>query len=189
MLFCITACKSEQQNENHSDYIPNIDDFDNVTTVTSTNAASAQSAEDLYNGSDYVVVATPEEAFEDAEQIWFDKNKEPTEKFSEVDEVYSFTKRIMKIQKVYKGDDLKIKELTVCQHILTNNEQTKTLFENEYPLVEGEKYLLFLNKGNGDEILYFPMPKQGIYSLDSDKNTSNLEKQVKEMFKEEFKDK
>ena len=95
----------------------------------------------------------------------------------------------LKVQKVYKGDDLKLKELTFCEHFVASDTEMKALFLNDYPLVKGEKYLFFLKKANTEEEKYFAIPTQGVYSLDSDKNTSNLEKQVKEMFKDEFKDK
>ena len=197
ILFVFSSCKTvviEETKDDFSKYTR--EDYEGVKATedgskveVEMNYARYNFIDELYNASDYIIVATPEETFDESKQLWYDKNKVATDDFSKVDMTYSYTERKMKVQKVYKGDDLKIKELTVCQHILINDDDMKLLFQNDYPLVKGEKYLLFLSKANAEEEKYFPAPQQGVYSLDSDKNTSNLEKEVKEKFKDEFKNK
>lgn len=189
ILFCLAACKAESKEDFSKYNINNTEETNGITTITHVEYATFSTAEDLYNASDYVVVATPVETFEESNQVWLDKNNKATEDFSKVDTVYSYTKRKMKVQKVYKGDDLKVKELTVCQNILINDQDMKMMLDDDYPFVKGEKYLLFLSAANSEEEMYFPAIRQGVYSLDSDKNTSDLVKEVKDKFKEEFKNK
>lgn len=201
-LLVFTSCKTgigaentiQETKDNFADY--NIEYYNGVSTTEDGKTVEVEmnylnfgTADEMYNASDYVIIASPEEIFDESKQIWYNREKVETDDFSKVDISYSYTERKLKVQKVYKGDDLKLKELTFCEHFVASDTEMKALFLNDYPLVKGEKYLFFLKKANTEEEKYFAIPTQGVYSLDSDKNTSNLEKQVKEMFKDEFKDK
>ncbi len=169
------------------------DDFDNlkITEISGLNYGYCTDLENMYESSDYVVVGTPVDIFADSKQVWIDTSAKNTENFEAAHAVYSYTERDFKINKVYKGKDLNLKKITVCENIIANDEEMK-LLSGEYPMTKGEKYLLFLYESNTED-LYFAYLTQGKHEVNTsddrlDKSIDkDMLKQVKERFKEEFK--
>ena len=159
--------------------------------VENNNYSYYDNIDDLWNTSEYVLIASPIESYAEAEQYWIDDFNNPTD-FSSLSLAYSYSVRQFKVQKVYKGEDTKLKEVSVCEHVLVNENEMKVM-PGSYPTEQGTKYLLFLRRSNNTGENYFPLIYQGKYSLnDSDnkeqKNISqDMYKQVKEKFKDEIK--
>ena len=189
LVLSFASCKADKTDD-FSQYdithVEGIVEENGITTITDANYNTYKNVDQLFNGADYVVVATPIETFEESEQVWLDKSANKTDDFSKIDVSRSYTKRKIKIEKVYKGDE-DTEELIFCESIVTDdNGKMNIYFKNDYPLVKGERYLLFVSRSTVDDSRYFPLITQGVYSLDSDKNTSNLIDEVKERFKEDF---
>ena len=147
----------------------------------------------LYEAADYVIVGSPTETFEEAEQIWSTSSGEITDDFDKAVHVYSYTVRKFKVNKVLKGDDLNLKEIKVGESAFSDGKTVKIL-GGEYIAQKGNEYLLFLLKGTGeDTTIYWPGYYYGKYELNSSNNENNKQinqdmyKQAKELFKEEFK--
>lgn len=166
------------------------DEYDIVESVTTSNSLTFSEIDDLYDQADYVVIATPTISYAESEQFWLDNFNQPVD-FSAVSLVHSYSVRPFKVQKVFKGDDLKIKEIMVCENIVLSGTEMKAC-DGSSPLQQGDKYLLFLFESNNEDG-YFPLDFQGAYNLNDSKNTETkhidkeMLKQVKERFKDEFK--
>ena len=160
-----------------------------VGSSTQTNQLQFDSAEELYEGADYVVVASPKISYAESKQFWFDKFNTKTE-FSKISSDHSYSVRPFEVKKVLKGDDKNKEEIVVCEHILLNENKIKAC-DGAYPLQQGDEYLLFLFESVNEE-QYFPLSWQGAYNVDDAKNeeqhidTQMLAK-VRELFKDEFK--
>ena len=169
------------------------DDFDSlkITEISGFNYGYCVDLENMYESSDYVVVGKPVDIYADSKQVWIDASSKKTNNFEEAHAVYSYTERDFKINKVYKGEDLNLKKITVCENIIANDKEMK-LLSGEYPMTKGEKYLLFLYESN-IEGLYFAYLTQGKHETNTPDDSLNkaidkdMLKQVKERFKEEFK--
>ncbi len=160
--------------------------------VSNYNYAHYSSVDKLWDNSDYVVIASPEIPYSESEQVWMDVFNKPTD-FENADYVYSYSQRPFKVYKVFKGEDLKIKQIQVAEHIVVKEDKMRVM-EICDPVQEGDKYLIFLKKSTVDDNMYFSSAYyQGIYNLNESKNQArknidqNMLKQVKERFKEEFK--
>ena len=199
-LTLLCGCKTEKTNSNVqkmdevkiedlSQYNISYSSGDGV--VVNYNHAHFDELDVLWQMSDYVVVASPNAAYADSDQHWLDMNNNEVE-FSQIDLLLSYTVRPFKVQKVYKGDDSKLKEIEVCEHVFVNGDEMKVM-PDCIPMQQGDKYILFLVRSNYDDDQYFPMIYQGAYNLDDSKNSENkhidkdMLKQVKERFKDEFK--
>lgn len=182
MFLSVTSCKIESA-----------DDFSDMKIIYegSVNSLTVSDVDELYRIADYVIVASPTQTIYEAEQVWCDDDNNLTEDFSSVAPVYSYIKRNYKINKVYKGTNLKLKEITICESLAVNDNEIKAL-PGDYAVKKGNKYLLFVGKSNIDDNLYFPILYQGKYDLEED-NEKNAQvdkkmlKQVKEKYKEDFK--
>lgn len=157
---------------------------------TSCNILQFDTVDKLWEKADYVVVASPKISYSEALQHRGSGQTE--EPFESTDLTYSYSVRPFKVNKVYKGEDMKLKEIQVCEHVLTKDNEMRVK-PGSYPTQQGTKYILFLFRANTEEEQYFPLLYQGKYSLnDSDnkeqKNISqDMYKQVKEKFKDEIK--
>lgn len=192
MLGLISCSNNSDQSKliNETDDISDL----NVEYVGNMNSLQLDNIDELYDFADYVVLATPAESYKEAKQVWKNKNDEEVDDYLNAHPVYSCTRRRFKINKVLKGDHLKRKEIVLCEQAMSDGSELK-ICEGEYIAKKGNKYLLFLARTNEDVETYCTLPYQGKYDLDSDKNSENkhidqkLFKQVKEKYKEEFKNK
>ncbi len=190
LLFTVSVC-SCASTSNRSDLDKQVPDY-NITVDGKPglmNYAFFDNVEDLYSSADYVIVASPTESFEESTQLWYDKNYQKTDDFSKTDCVYSYTKRNFKVHKVYKGDNLELKEITVCENVVTSGDQMKCHW-GDYAAEINDKYLLFLYRSNSEEETYFAGITQGKYNLDNSKNEKNkhIEQNVLKLVTEAYKD-
>ena len=184
MIISVTSCsaKVEDLSKYNLNYISN----DGLNHLTYDNV------EDMYELADYVVIASPIDTCDNAVQHWRDWNDQETENFDDISFVYSFSERKFKVQKVLKGANEKLKEITVCENLVIDGDNVK-ITDGEYISKANNKYLLFLRESNDEEGLYFTNYYQGKYDLNSDNNEKNdhvdkeLFKQVKELYKDQFK--
>lgn len=193
MMLGLISCSNNDQSKliNETDDISDL----NVEYIGNMNSLQLDNIDELYDFADYVVLAAPAESYKSSDQVWRDTANNSVDECSDAHICYSYTRRKFNINKVYKGADLKRKSITVCERAISDGSSLK-LVEGEYIAVKGNKYLLFLYKSvNEQDDLYCNLCYQGKYDLDSDKNTQNkhidqkLFKQVKEKYKEEFKNK
>ncbi len=165
----------------------------NTTYVSSEalNYYAANNYEQLFEVADYVVVATPQQNIEESEQFWYVNGTQSVENFDQADLIYSFSKRDFKVQKVFKGENKDLKEISVCEYAITDGAQIK-IFDGEYIAEKNHKYLLFLIESKVTKGLYFTTFYQGKYDLKEKNNEENkninkeLYKEIKEYYKSNF---
>lgn len=149
------------------------------------NSVHFTDVESMYKYFDYVVIASPTEVYSEGNQVW------NTSTFETADLIYSYTERNFKVHKVFKGENAKIKEITICEESISDGEKIR-IIPGTYIARKNNKYLLFLKKANYSNG-YYTGHYQGMYDLNADENENNkhidkeLFKKVKEMYKEEFK--
>ncbi len=182
----------EQQEENaEAKTNPDSEEIVISGTVENPNVATYSDIDTLWQNADYVIVGSPTQSYDEATQFWLDDLKNQAE-FSDISLAQSYSVRTFKVNKVYKGENDKLKEIQVCEHVLTKDGQTQVM-EGSYPTEEGSKYILFLFRANTDKEQYFPLLYQGKYSLNDSENkaqksiSQEMYKQVKERFKDEIK--
>ena len=165
--------------------------YEIVGYIENVEYVTFNSVDELYNASDYVVVATPIQSYEKSEQFWLDSFNKPTE-FSKLSRANSYSVRQFKILKVCKGEKTDLEEMLIGENVVLNEKEMKAV-KGSYPTQKGEEYLLFLTRANLEREVYFPVLYQGAYNIDDSKNQTeknidqNMLAQVKERFKEEFK--
>lgn len=199
MLFSAAGCKSENTvkrnitkpntvTENLSAY--KIDSSDSENKVETYNYTRYDELNELIDASDYVMIASPVEGYADAKQFWLDSFNKETD-FSNLDTLFSYTVRKFKVHKVFKGNDSKLKEIEICEHVFVKDGTMKVM-SGCTPLQQGDKYILFLNSSNYNKDQYFISLYQGAYNTNDSKNTEDLNidrqmlNQVKKHFKDEF---
>lgn len=183
MLLSLCSCaKQEVEDLSHLTF-----EYDN-----NANYFYPSSMQDYYDMCEYVVVASPIDTFEESEQIWTDSYGQATTDFASAIVHKSCTFRKFKVHKVLKGEDTKLKEITVGENAISDGEKVK-IEGGEYISQKGKKYLLLLHKGMGENsTIYWPGLSFGKYEINSKNNESNeqigkkLYKEAKELFKEEF---
>ena len=161
-----------------------------IVEPSHSNILQFDTVDKLWETADYVVVASPEIPYSEATQQW--GNGKTQDPFESANLTYSYSTRPFKVTKVYKGENLKLKEIQVCEHVLTKDNEMRVK-PGSYPTEQGTKYILFLFRANTEEEQYFPLLYQGKYSLNDSENkeqkniSQDMYKQVKEKFKDEIK--
>ena len=104
----------EQQEEN-AEVKTNPDSEEIVIsgTVENPNVATYSDIDTLWQNADYVIVGSPTQSYDEATQFWLDDLKKQAE-FSDISLAQSYSVRTFKVNKVYKGENDKLKEIQVC---------------------------------------------------------------------------
>jgi len=155
-----------------------------------TDFIRAYSLQELINTSDYIVIASTDVPYADAEQKVSDFMGNTIDDFEKADLLCSYSVRPLTVKKVLKGDERET--IDFCQNIIVKDDRMRVCCM-EYPVWAGEEYILFLNRANSEREMYYMEPTEGAYNLDFEKNadTKNMSQQlapeVKDYFSEYFK--
>ena len=197
-LLLLSGCKMAPSPEIPSDDAPvtEVDVFDESENydieyqgTALIDFICAYSLQELINRSDYIVIASTDVPYSDAEQKVSDFMANPMDDFEKADLIQSYTVRPFTVKKVIKGDERETIDL--CQNIIVKDNRMRVC-GTEYPVWSGEEYILFLIRANGEREMYCMEPTQGAFNLDFDKNigiygmNQTRAYEVKEYYKEYF---
>ncbi len=133
-------------------------------------AVNYSTFEEIYEGADCVVLASPKIPYSEAEQIWHNGFGQD-EQFELCNLEYSYSVRPLTVKKVLKGEAPDTDALNLYENVIVRDSSMRVR-PGHYPLRAGDDYIMLLFKSEDHDDRYYFYRNNSVFSVYDSENTA-----------------